>query len=125
MSDRCTTQKRFNNLFIEFRKTILPKIEENWENLSTQEQESLSKVNEFFCGLHFIVGLADQADASLKVYEKIGYGADSNSSLNNGFPTSESGTTRFIRICCKAVQERGCEKSGKMIQFSTWLKEQY
>ncbi|XP_066935310.1 reticulocyte-binding protein 2-like [Clytia hemisphaerica] len=51
-----------------------------------------------------MASLADQADASLKVYEKIGYGTESNSPLNNGFPTSESGTTRtmldlFTRCC--------------------------
>ena len=34
MSDRCATQKKFNNLFTKFRKELLPDVIKNWENLS-------------------------------------------------------------------------------------------
>ena len=42
---------------------MLPDAIKNWENLSKDQQQSLGNVNEFFCGLHFLVGLADQAEA--------------------------------------------------------------
>ena len=85
----------------------------------------MTNVNEFFCGLHFLVGLADQAEATLKVWEGLLYGKEKVGSIaNGGYFNGESGTTRLIRTVCKSIQERGCEKSGRMVQFSTFLKEQ-
>ena len=71
MADCCATPPKINNLFTKFRKELLPDIMKNWENLSNDQQQSLGNVNEFFCGLHFLVGLADQAEACLKVWKKI------------------------------------------------------
>ena len=67
MSDRCGVEKKFNNLFIKLRKEYLTKVVRKWSNLSNVKQESFGKVIEFFCGLHFLVGLGDQAEACLKV----------------------------------------------------------
>ena len=54
---------KINNLFTKFRKELLPDVMKNWENMPNDQQQSLGNVNEFFCGLHFLVGLADQAEA--------------------------------------------------------------
>ena len=35
----------------------------------------------------------------------------------------ESGTLRLIRTLCKAVQQRGGEKSGRMVDFDLSLEE--
>ena len=35
----------------------------------------------------------------------------------------DCGTLRLIRTLCKAVQQRGCEKSGKMVDFDLSLGE--
>ena len=64
MSDCCATQKKFNELLINFLKSLLPELIDNWENLSPDVLMSMN----FFGGLHFIVGLADQAEACLKVW---------------------------------------------------------
>ena len=50
---------------------MLPDAIKNWKNLSKDQQQSLGNVNEFFCGLHFLVELADQAEVCLKVWENI------------------------------------------------------
>ena len=126
MSDRCTTQKKFNRMFSEYRNSIVPDITENWAQLSQNERDKLSKVNEFFCGLHFIVGLADQSEACLKVWEGLLHGNEKVGTLaHGGYSNGESGTTRLIRTTCKSVQERGCEKSGRMVHFSTYLKDEH
>ena len=41
MSDHCATQKKFNNLFVEYRKQIVPLAlkDEGWENLSEEQQK--------------------------------------------------------------------------------------
>ena len=126
MSDRCATQKKFNKILIEYRKSVIPALTENWSDLSLEEQSKLLSVNEFFCGLHFLVGLADQAEACLKVWEGLLFGNQKVGSVaNGGYSNGESGTTRLIRTVCKSVQERGCEKSGRMVQFSTFLKDKH
>ena len=95
-----------------------------WD-FSDREKEQLGKVNSFFCGLHFIVGLADQVSETLRAWEKMIFddakvGACNVCGLNPG--AGESGTVRLIRTLCKAVQDRGCQKSGKPFQFRSFLK---
>ena len=89
-----------------------------------RKKKSLSNVNQFFCGLHFLVGLADQAEACLKIWENLLFGNEKIGSLaHGGYSNGESGTTRLIRTVCKSVQEKGCEKSGRMFSFITHMKE--
>ena len=85
-------------------------------------------VNEFYCGLHFLVGMADQAEACLKVWEGILFKDDNNidgSLKHGGYSNRESGTTRLIRTVCKTMQQRGCEKSERMASFETFMKEEF
>ena len=42
---------------------------------------------------------------------------------HGGYSNGESGTTRLILTVCKAMQQRGCEKSGGMVSFQTFMKE--
>ena len=125
MSDRCYTQKKFNKLLIDYRNTVLPKVKSNWELLSESEKSKHLNVNEYFCGLHFIVALADTAEACLKLWEGVVFPDPKKvGSLNHGsYSNGESGPLRLIRSVCKLVQERGCEKSGRMVSFSTFMKE--
>ena len=77
-----------------------------WETLLSDEQKKLLNVHGYFCGLHYLVAFADTSEEN--------HGSDSN---------GESGPLRLIRTICKLVQESGCEKSGKMVTFATFLKE--
>ena len=126
MSDRCIVQKKFNSLFKEYREGILPNVIEDWQKLSEQDQSQLKNVNQFFCGLHFLVGLADQAEATLKVWDTLCWGTRKVGSLaHGGYSKGESGTMRLVRTVCKAVQERGSEQSGRMVQFKTFLENEH
>ena len=123
MSDRCAVQKKFNDLFTCFRKDVLPTIVSEWESLSEEEENKMSTVNEFFCGFHYLVGLADQAEACCQVWDSLCWGNQKVGSLaHGGYSKGESGVYRLIRTVCKSVQERGCEKSGRMVDFLTFLK---
>ena len=55
--------------------------------MSENEREHLTRVNNFFCGLHYIVGLADCAEEALKAWE------------NDNIPqeASGSGTQRLVK----------------------------
>ena len=125
MSDRHIVQKKFNTVFQEYRANALPDIVQGWSELTTLEQSNMSKINDFFCGMHYIVGLADQAEVALKAWDKLLWDDKLVGSLAHGGYSQggESGTLRLIRTLCKSVQTRGCEKSGRMIDFSSFLNQ--
>lgn len=66
MSDRCTVQNRFNDL-AKYMSDIFPNVVQGWSELCETEQTKLSKMNDFFCGNHFIIGRADQDEATLNM----------------------------------------------------------
>ena len=70
MSHLCATQKKINHLFQEYRSSVIPNVIDKQYTLTDVEQKNLSSINYFFCELHFLVGLADQYEAS------INYGKD-------------------------------------------------
>lgn len=98
MSDRHAAEKKFNAILEEYRADILPTVVENWDELSEVEHDQLTRMNNFFCGLHFLVGLADCAENTLKLWET---SHDENSASSASLSTS-SGTQRLIRTACKA-----------------------
>ena len=124
MSDRHIVQKKFNGLLEEYRTDICQQIKENWSSLNVEEQKKMTKVNDFYCGLHFVVGMADHAEACLKSFEHLVHGEKKVGSLaHGGYSNGESGTLRLVRTLCKAVEDHGCEKSGRMREFEDHLKE--
>ena len=125
MSDRHNVQKKFNSVFQDYRASVLPNVVENWDAMNEDIQSNFIKVNDFFCGLYFLVGLADQTEASLKAWDRLLYDDRPVGSLaNGGYSKGESGTLRLIRTTCKAVQTHGCEKSGRISDFYTFLCEE-
>jgi len=69
ISDRHAAEKLFNELLCDFRAGILPEIVENWNEMLQEEKNHFVRMNNFFCGLHFIVGLADTTEESVKLWE--------------------------------------------------------
>ena len=124
MSDCCATDKKFNNLFTKFRKELLPDVIKNWENLPTDQQKSLGNVIDIFCGLHFLVGLADQAEPYLKVWENINFmGQNVGSLLHESYSNGKLGTLRLLRTVCKSVQHHAYEKSGRMVTCEIFMEK--
>ena len=125
MSDRHVVEKNFNELLENYRSEVLPIAIEDWATLSEVEKVQMQRMNNFFCGLHFITGLADSAEAVLKQWESTVVDPNAGSrSLpeNRGYQSSESGTQRLIRTACKAFHKRGSEQAGCPIQFATYLR---
>ena len=54
------------------------------------------EVNQFFFGLHYLVGLDDQAEACLKIWESIIHKDKKEGSITNGgYSNDDSGVTRL------------------------------
>ena len=116
MSDRAQVQKCFNEMLAAYRTKVLPSVIDEWSDLNEMEQQSMSQMYHFFCGMHIVVNMAEHASESLKLFEN----AISDSEAQEG----EAGTIRLIRTACKAFEKRGDEKSGYPLQFTTYLKKQ-
>ena len=75
----------------------------------------MTRMNNFFCGLHFLVALADTAEAILKLWESV--------DLDDHKTNATSGTQRLIRTACKAFNHRGSEQAGCSAYFRSFLRE--
>ena len=117
MSDRHVVEKNFNQLLEEYRDQVLPDVIQGWTELTPDQQASISKMNNFFCGLHFLVALADAASATLQQWESI------QSAVPDG-SSSECGNMRLVRTACKAIQKQCCQKAGCHTMFKAYLKTQ-
>ena len=126
MSDRASVECSFNELLTEYRATILPTVVEGWSDLLEEEQLSMSRMYNFFCGMHLIVSMAEHTAEALKLFENSHFeGKPAGSATVAGigaWRSSEAGTLRLIRIACKAFERRGDEKSGCPLQFASFLK---
>jgi len=89
----------------------LPTVAVNWSQITEVEQEQLTHVNNFFCGLHFLVDLADCAEETLKLWE-----------VNNSQESSgSSGTQRLVHTACKASHHWGSQQCGCYTLFHAYL----
>lgn len=85
MSDRHSAEKKFSQILSEYRADILPDVVSGWSSMSEDEREQFTRMNNFYCGLHFVVGLAEAAE---KVWE---------STFNDLVQTGNiSGTQRLV-----------------------------
>ena len=84
-----------------------------WNEASEMEKEQLTRMNNFFCGLHFLVGLADCAEATLKLWEE---------TYELHVSGKSSGTQRLVRTACKSFHARGSQQAGCSTQFRAYLR---
>ena len=68
MSDRHVVEK-FNDVLEDYRRDILPHIVDSWEQMTPDEQNSIGTLNNFFCDMHVVVGMADTASSECTLIE--------------------------------------------------------
>lgn len=111
MSDRHAAEK----LFLEdYRADILPTVVEKWNEMSDDEKEQLERMNNFFCGLHYLVGLADSSEEVLRLWEA--------EVQDQSTPPTVSCTQRLVRTACKLFHHRGSQQCGYSVQFCAYLR---
>lgn len=125
MSDRASTEKHFNKLLEECRMTVLPDIIDNYHQLSNEEQKLCGQMNNFFCGLHLLLGMADVCEPALRKFETAFLnerliGSAMQPELKR-YHRAESGTLRLLRTASKAFARGEDEKSGVFIHWKTYL----
>ena len=58
----------------------------------------MANINEFFCGLHYLVGLADQAEACCKIWDSLCWGSQKVGSLANAKHKAGGGNVKVSVI---------------------------
>ncbi|CAG2222546.1 unnamed protein product [Mytilus edulis] len=127
MSDRAATEKKFHTLLESFRIDILPDFVQNWDELSADERDVCSKMNNFFCSLHLLVNFADVCSVALGKFEKLfnkSLGAETleADSDDSEVKNAECGTIRLIRTCSKSFAKGVDERNGVHGGFKTYMK---
>ncbi len=64
MSDRAATEEKFYDILEEFRSGVLPKVVDNWDNLDSNVKAGITRLNNFWCGLHTLVHAAESVNAT-------------------------------------------------------------
>ena len=124
MSDRHIVQKNFNCLLEDYRASVLPEVISSWKDLSTEEQSSMSYLNNFFCGLHLLVGMADAAASVLLQWEAAHF-SENPTTKSVLIRKSECGIIRLVRTTCKALSKHGSEQSGVYQSFTAYLRSNH
>ena len=125
ISDQASVNKRLNVL-LKFWREELSLVIEGYDPMGPDQKAQHAAMNNFWCGLHFLVGLSKQSNKTLAVWEELLHGGRVIGSrpLPGGYnKAGESGTTGLVRTVCKVLQDRGCEKSGKPVLFHELIRE--
>lgn len=85
--------------------------------MTDEEKETLTRMNNFFCGLHFVVGLADSAEEVMKVWEA--QHLDDYQHMS----ASTSSTQTLIRTACKAFHHQGSQQCGTSALFRAYMRK--
>ena len=127
MSDRAATEAKFNDMLKTYREECLPLFKKGWESFTEDAKLKLAEMNNFFCGLHLLVSMAETISTSFKNFEDIHLegeivGAPTLAGLRTQTGT-ESGTVRLVRTMCKAFAKGGDEKAGCHRHWKTYLRK--
>ena len=96
---------------------------DNWSELTEELQQKLIKLNNFFCGLHGLVHIAESANAALQEAEKQHFPGQVPISDPRFRKANESGVCRLVRTACQAFALGGDAKSGCHGKFKVFIEE--
>ena len=125
MSDRAATEAKFNELLEAYREEILPEMIKDWKDLSDELQSNLTRLNNFFCGSHGLVHIAEVSNNSLKEVEALHFkGAESVPIKDARYKiASESAVCRMMRTTCKVFAYGGDPKTSVHGRFMVVIND--
>ena len=120
MFDQGPTIATFNQQLSELRKGLLPKVVEKWEDFSEDSKKSLEQIRNFYCKLHLLVNLGEEANKALKLFE---HAATEGRNPLAFLSSNESRSCRLTRTACEAFHPRGSQTAGVSEYFDVHLSE--
>ena len=119
MSDQGPTNAPFNEQLETIRTELLPQVVDNWSNLDEDTRDKLKEMGNFYCKMHLLVNMAEEANKALKIFEK----AATEGQNPFAFGSSDSGAGRLTRTSCEAFHPRGSQNAGAASEFNAYLNE--
>ena len=120
MSDQGPTNATFNEQLTELQKDFLPKVVEKWQDLAENSKKSLEEMGNFYCKLHLLVNLGEEANKAFKLFE---HAAIEGRNPLAFLSSNESGSCRLTRTACEAFHPRGSQTAGVSEDFDVHLSE--
>jgi len=94
---------------------------DKWNEMNIDEQQSIGTLNNFFCGLHLLVGMADTTSSALLQWKQVHFEeCVSASAPPNAFKKAEFGVVLLVRTACKALCKHASEQSGVYQPFTSF-----
>ena len=112
MSDRAATEISFKELLNTYRSDLMKDHVDHFDSMSPEEQYLITRMFNFFCGLHLLVNIAELLDSIFKQWESSQLGSES----------TESGILRTVRNVSKAFAPGADNKNGASLEFTTYVK---
>ena len=112
MSDQCNTQKKVNELFIDYCSRGLPKINSNWN-----EKKPRFKCSSVFSWIAFPCCLSRYFRSLSKGMGRNSFPGSKESRCFRSWIVFKSGPLRLIRTIFELIQERRCGKYGRIVTF--------
>ena len=120
MSDQGPTNTTFNEQLTELQNDFLPKVVEKGQELTENSKKSLEEMGNFYCKLHLLVNLGEEANKALKLFEHAATEGRNPLAL---LSSNESGSGRLTRTACEAFHPRGRQTAGVSEDFDVHLSE--
>ena len=89
--------------------------------MTPDERSSMSTLNNFFHGMHVLVGMADVASSALLRWEISHFNGATDTTSCVIRRKGESGIVCSVRTACKALSKHGSEQSGVYQSFTSYL----
>ena len=126
MSDRAATETKFNELLEAYRSEIVPALTDGWSELDEELRIKLTRLNNFFCGLHGMVHMAEVVNTTSKEVEALHFeGKDKVPIKDLRYKkASESGTCRMIRTACNVFAYGGEAKTSCHGRFMSMIGDE-
>ena len=123
MTDRHVTNSCVDKMLEEWRTELAPTLYDNFNSMSDEAKIQITHVNSFRCNLHFLLGLANEANTALQKLDKISNLTDTAEFKIDArmIIDSEAGAVRTIRTVCKAFEKHGSEEAGVTASFKAFI----
>ena len=117
MSDRASTEKSFNDLLTAYRSEILPTVVDNWGELLLEQREAMARMYNFFCGMHFIVGMADHTAEALRLFEIAHQESETTTVSTSTEPILKQAALCLLELPAKHLRNEGIKNPGIPYSF--------
>ena len=112
MSDKHVVESKMIDMIQKRRTEALPEVVPGWEDMSEAQQENLSSLNRFHCGLHSLVNAATAAEDTIKRWEK-----ENTVTSPNWTHRGASITMGHIKAMCNLFHKDGGGAPGEIQLF--------